>query len=100
MAGILALDLIAVSAGKQYSLTQNNWWLATSIGLFALVGLLFPFLLGYKDLALANVIWGGLAAGLTVIIGILVFQEKLEWWQFAGVAMIIGGVMLIEWPGK
>lgn len=47
-------------------------------------------------LGIAYAIWGGLGIVLTLIISVTVFKQTLDWQAIAGVAMIVGGVVMIN----
>lgn len=47
-------------------------------------------------LGVAYAIWSGLGTTLTAIIGVLVFHQKLSLPGVVGIAMIVGGVVLLN----
>ncbi|MGX9221969.1 DMT family transporter (plasmid) [Massilia varians] len=47
-------------------------------------------------IGVAYAIWGGLGIVLTAIIGIVVFQQKLDWIAVVGIGFIVLGVVIIN----
>ncbi|MDY0954202.1 DMT family transporter [Stenotrophomonas rhizophila] len=47
-------------------------------------------------LGIAYAIWGGVGIVLTLIISVTVFKQSLDWQAITGVAMIVGGVVMIN----
>ncbi len=94
----LILDVVGMSFAKQYTSTEKLYWLALAITCF--IGLVFAFvqMLRIESLAFTNAIWAGLASISTVLIGWLIFDEKLSPLQLGGIVLIIGGVILLETP--
>lgn len=45
---------------------------------------------------IAYAIWSGVGVVLTALIGLVVFQQKLDFAAMAGIAMIVGGVAVIN----
>lgn len=100
LAATLALDLIGVSLAKKYVTTDNTWWLVGAIALFGVMVVTLTQMLRLESLAITNAIWGGTTALGTVLIGWFVFHEKISTLQVLGIILVVGGVILLEWPGK
>ena len=47
-------------------------------------------------IGIAYAIWGGAGIVLTAIFGVLLFRQSLDWAAMLGIAMIIGGVLVIN----
>ncbi|MEC1179562.1 multidrug efflux SMR transporter [Metasolibacillus meyeri] len=56
--------------------------------------------LQYLPLSLAYAIWSGLGTIATVIIGIILWQEKFTWLTAFGISLIIGGVVLLNFSNN
>ena len=48
------------------------------------------------EIGMAYAIWAGVGTALIVLIGWLAFDQKLDWAAVVGVAMIVGGVAVIN----
>lgn len=51
-------------------------------------------------LGIAYAIWGGLGIVLTAIISVVVFKQTLDSWAIVGIAMIVGGVVILNTLSK
>lgn len=47
-------------------------------------------------LGVAYAIWAGLGIVLTAIVSVVVFQTTLDAWALVGIAMIVGGVLVMN----
>lgn len=47
-------------------------------------------------LGVAYAIWGGLGIVLTAIVSVVVFKQTLDLWAIVGIAMIVGGVVVMN----
>lgn len=47
-------------------------------------------------LGIAYAIWGGVGIVLTLVIGVTVFKQSLDWQAVTGVALIVAGVVMIN----
>ncbi|WP_042472279.1 DMT family transporter [Bacillus ndiopicus] len=56
--------------------------------------------LEHLPLSLAYAIWSGLGTIATVIIGIILWQEKFTWLTAFGILLIIGGVVLLNFSNN
>ncbi len=52
--------------------------------------------LKYFPIGLAYAIWSGVGIVLTVIIGVVVWHETIDWARGLGIALILGGVLVIN----
>lgn len=57
---------------------------------------LLTFTLKRLPLGLVYGIWGGVGTILTAIIGIVVWNDPLNWATGAGIALIVGGIVLLN----
>lgn len=94
----LVLDVVGMSFAKQYVNTDKWWWLALAIACFGLLIIAFTEMLRLESLAFTNAIWAGFTALATVIVGWIIFGEKLSPLQLGGIILIVGGVILLELP--
>ena len=94
----LVLDILGMSFAKQYTLSDKWWWLALAIACFGALIIAFVQMLRLESLAFTNAIWAGFTALATVLIGWLIFGEKLSSVQLIGIVLIVGGVILLEIP--
>ncbi len=94
----LVLDLVGISFAKQYVVSNKWWWLALAITFFGTMVIALVQMLRIESLAFTNAIWAGFTAIATVLIGWIIFGEKLSSLQLLGIVLIVGGVVLLELP--
>ena len=88
-----------VTATMLLQKTEQFTRLAPTVSMALLYGLSFYLLshaLKTLPLGIAYAIWGGLGIVLTLIISVTVFKQSLDWQAVTGVAMIVGGVVMIN----
>lgn len=95
-------EVIATTFLKLTSGEKAVWWAYPIVG----VGYLFAFtmlsltLSRGVPLGIAYAIWAGVGVVLVAIISWLAFGELLTWQQLAGMALVVGGVVLLETGGR
>jgi len=95
-------EVIATTFLKLTSGEKAVWWAYPIVG----VGYLFAFtmlsltLSRGVPLGIAYAIWAGVGVVLVAIISWLVFGELLTWQQLVGMALVVGGVVLLEAGGR
>jgi len=93
---INTLDLLAILAGKMWSLTHKPLYIiACSLG-FAGAGFFFALSLKYEGSAITNAIWIGISVILVTAMGYFLFKEQISGWQFLGIASILLGLVLVN----
>lgn len=75
----------------------SRWWYApVVVGYVLAFSLLSLALAQGMGLGMAYGIWTAAGVALTAVAGRVLFQERLTWVMTLGIALIIGGVLLIE----
>lgn len=91
-------EVIATTFLKLTSGEKAQWWAY----LIVVVGYLFAFAMLAQSLArdvplgIAYGIWAGVGVVLVAVVSWLVFHEPLSWVQLVGMALVVGGVVLLE----
>ena len=93
---VYIFDIAAMISAKLYSSSQNLWYLLGCVGGFALTGLFFGLALNYKGVAIANMLWVGIAAILMTFIGYFIFKEQISTIQFLGLGFVFIGLILVN----
>lgn len=102
MKGYLALSISIVGeifATTMLKMSEGFTILYPSIGVIIGYGLAFYCLalcLKTLPLSLAYAIWSGVGTALTAVIGALMWGEVFDILKLAGIALIIGGVILLN----
>lgn len=95
-------EVIATSFLKLTSGDRAVWWAYPIV----VIGYAFAFTMLAQSLGkgvplgTAYAIWAGVGVVLVALVSWLVFGEVLTWQQVAGIALIAGGVVLLELGGK
>lgn len=95
-------EVIATTFLKFTSGERAVWWAYPIV----VVGYIFAFTMLSQTLSrgvplgIAYAIWAGVGVVLVAIISWLAFGETLTWQQLAGMALVVGGVVLLELGGK
>jgi small multidrug resistance pump len=95
-------EVVATSFLKLTSGERAVWWAYPIV----VVGYIFAFsmlsltLSKGVPLGIAYAIWAGVGVVLVAIISWLAFGEMLTWQQLVGMALVIGGVVLLELGGR
>lgn len=97
LAGAIATEVAATlslraSEGGRVKL----WLIPVVLGYIAAFVLLSLTLSAGMAIGVAYGVWAACGVALTAIAGWLLFKEPLTWTMTAGIAFIIGGVLLIE----
>jgi len=100
--GAIIAEVIATSFLKLTSGDRAVWWAfpIVVVGYIAAFSMLSLTLGRGIPLGTAYGIWAGAGVALVALISWLVFGETLTWAQLAGLALIIGGVALVELGGS
>ena len=95
-------EVIATTFLKFTSGDKAQWW---AYGI-VVTGYVFAFAMLSQSLAkgvplgIAYGIWAGVGVVLVAIVSWLVFRESLTWLQLVGMALVVGGVALLEVGGS
>lgn len=97
----IASEVIATTFLKFTSGERSAWWAypIVVVGYVLSFWMLSLTLSREVPLGIAYAIWAGVGVVLVAIISWLVFQESLTWTQLIGMALVIGGVVLLELGG-
>ncbi|MEJ1231264.1 MAG: multidrug efflux SMR transporter [Galbitalea sp.] len=94
-------EVVATSFLKYASGPKNVWWAYIIVGIgyiLSFVLLSFTLRVGVP-LGIAYAIWAGVGVIAVAVISWVVFHESLTWQQILGMALVIGGVGLLELGG-
>lgn len=98
--GALALAIVLEVTGSSFLLKSEQFTrLVPTLILVACYAASFFFLsqaLKAIPLGVAYAIWGGLGIVLTAIVGVVVFRQALDAAAVIGIAMIVGGVVVMQ----
>lgn len=100
----LAFSIVFEILGTAMLKTSEGFTiLLPSIGVVINYGLsfyLFSLCLRSLPLSLAYAVWAGVGTAITALIGVIIWSEALGMIKLSGLALIIGGVILLNTPSK
>ncbi|MDO7881471.1 DMT family transporter [Salinibacterium soli] len=98
----IAGEVIATTFLKLTSGEKAVWWAYPIV----VTGYVFAFVMLSQTLSrgvplgIAYAIWAGVGVVLVAVISWLAFGEMLTWQQLLGMALVVGGVVLLELGGR
>lgn len=91
---------VSGSLSLKAALDQPAWYALVVVGYGASFLFLSAVLQAGMALGIAYGIWGALGVAATALLGAAFFGEPLTAVMFAGMALIIGGVLLVEFGAQ
>ncbi|WP_028478947.1 multidrug efflux SMR transporter [Nocardia sp. CNY236] len=89
---------VALSAGKAAGFTNLRWTIATLASGGVATYFLSLALLTF-DVGVGYAIWTSVAGVGIVLLGALLFQQRLNWKKVVGIVVVIGGVVGLQLSG-
>lgn len=96
LAGAVVTEVAATLSLRMATRGSRRWYVAVVAGYLIAFGFLALTLQAGLALGVAYGIWAAAGVALTATAGRVLFHEPLTWIMGAGIALIIGGVLLIE----
>lgn len=96
LVGAIVAEVCATLSLRMASLGRRAWYAPVVVGYTAAFGLLSLALGEGLGIGVAYGIWAALGVALTAVASKVLFDEPLTPTMAAGIALIIGGVLLIE----
>ncbi|WP_375386602.1 DMT family transporter [uncultured Microbacterium sp.] len=96
LAGAIVVEVTATLSLRAATHGSRLWYIVVGIGYVAAFGLLSLTLKTGIPLGVAYGIWAATGVALTAVASRLIFKEPLTWIMAVGIALIMGGVLLIE----
>ncbi len=91
-----ALELCGDLLFKWWAETDRWVGLASGLVAYAVALILFALMLRRAELGVIFALWTGVAAVVLAVAGWLLFKEALSLRQLIGLALVIGGVILLQ----
>ncbi|MEV0089280.1 multidrug efflux SMR transporter [Saccharopolyspora sp. NPDC050642] len=97
LVGAIGLETVATLSMKaSEGFTKKAWIAPVVLGYVCAFALLGVVLGQGMPVGVAYGIWAASGVALTAILGRVIFRDPLTWVMAAGVALIIGGVLVVE----
>lgn len=94
--GAIVFEVAATLSLRMATHGKKLWFAGVAIGYLAAFGFLTLTLNAGMGLGVAYGIWAASGVALTAILSKLLFDEPFTWIMGAGIALVIGGVLLVE----
>lgn len=88
------------SLALKAAVDQPGWFAVVALGYVASFLFLTAVLRARMPLGVAYGIWGALGVASTAVLGAVIFDEALNTAKFAGMALIIGGVLTVNFGSQ
>ncbi len=96
LAGAIAMEVTATMSLQASVKGPKVWYVPVVIGYLASFTLLSFTLGAGVPLGVAYGIWTAIGVAVTAVLGKFLFKQPFTWLMALGIALIIGGVLLIE----
>lgn len=94
LSGVLGSTSLTLSEGF-----RRPWPVAGTVAGYGIATGALGLLMEQLPIGVIHAVWGGGAAVLLTVVGRVVFGERITVTRIAGVAMIVGGVVLLNLTG-
>lgn len=92
----IVTEVIAAISLRMAVASRKAWYLLVAAGYLTAFVLLSLSLAAGMPLSVAYGVWTAAGVALTAVLGKFLFKEPFTWVMALGVALIIGGVLLVE----
>ena len=96
LAGAILAEVAATLSLRAYQ-DHAGWLVVVVIGYLASFGLLALVLRARVPVGVAYGVWGATGTALTAVLAAIIFGDSLTWPAVVGIALIIAGVLLVEY---
>jgi small multidrug resistance pump len=96
LAGAIVTEVCGTLALRAAVTGSKLWYLVVGAGYLSAFSLLSLTLSVGMPLGIAYGVWAAAGVALTAVASRFLFKEPLTWIMAAGIALIMGGVLLVE----
>jgi multidrug transporter EmrE-like cation transporter len=90
-------EAFAQSSLKYFHKEKKVLYFAAAVFFYALVAYCIFLAYDYKGVGMVNTLWSGMSILFMLIVGVLIFEERISAIEGFGVFLIIIGIVLINW---
>lgn len=91
LSGVVGSTSLKMAAGS-----RGPWPVVGTVAGYGIATVALGLLMEYLPVGVIYVVWGGGAAVALTVVGRLVFGERLTATRLAGIALIVGGTVLLN----
>jgi len=99
LAGAIVAELVATSSLKASAGFTRLWPSVAVVVGYAVAFYLLGLSLKVLPIGIAYAIWAGVGTAVITVVGWLVYEERLAWPQLTGIALILGGTLVLHLAG-
>jgi small multidrug resistance pump len=88
-------EVIATLVLKPSDGLTKWWWAIVSVFFYSIAGLMLSLVLKYMAVGLVYAIWAGVGIALVCFASVLLWGQRFDTAALGGIALIVGGVLLI-----
>ena len=96
LAGAIGFEVAATLSLRMATHGRKLWFVAVIAGYIVAFTMLALALYAGMALGVGYGIWAACGVALTAILSKLLFDEPFSWIMAAGIALVVGGVLLVE----
>lgn len=96
LAGAIIFEVIGTLCMRMGAHGSSKWYIGLVIGYLLAFASLSMALSEGMGLGVAYGIWSATGVALTAVLSKVLFDEPLTWLMTAGIAIVVGGVLLVE----
>ena len=100
--GMSLVDIVSESLCKYYSLDPNRGiiLIIAACILYSFQPLIFTHALNYQGMGIANVMWNIISSSLIILVGVIIFREKINNVQCLGIFLSIIVIVLLSYKNE
>ena len=96
LAGAIGFEVAGTLSLRMATHGKKIWIIGVAVGYLAAFALLSLTLGAGMGLGVAYGIWAASGVALTAVLSKFLFDEPFTWIMAAGIALVVGGVLLVE----
>jgi multidrug transporter EmrE-like cation transporter len=94
---IVIMEACAQSCIKQYSNSKNYLFFIAGIIFYSIVCYLLHLTYKYENIGISNLLWSGLSIIAMLVIGVLIFKEKIHVHDIFAILLIMSGIIIFKY---
>jgi len=97
LASAIAVEVVGTLLMPRTNGFRNPAWVAVVLGCYAIAFFLMSRVVATLPVYVTYAVWAGMGTALVAVLGITVLGEPSSAIRIAGVALVVVGVVLINW---
>ena len=97
--GAISVEVASTAALPRTDSFQQPLWTAAVLGGYAVSIWLMAVVIRHIPVSVTYAVWSGLGTAGIALVGVLLLGEQLDWVKVLAVALVIGGVLILNLHG-